>query len=76
MSVADARLKIEEEFEHNFKPDRDLVEFLQYKQQSLIDREAIIAIKPSTSSSKTRMKTSITQKSERRRSNVRMRNLD
>jgi hypothetical protein len=33
MSVADARLKIEEEFEHNFKPERDMVDYLQYKQQ-------------------------------------------
>lgn len=31
MSIADARLKIEEDFEHNFKPDRDLIDFLQSK---------------------------------------------
>ena len=40
MSVADARLKIEEEFEHNFKPERDLVDYLQYKQQGQREREA------------------------------------
>jgi hypothetical protein len=31
MSIADARLKIEEDFEHNFKPERDLLEFLKTK---------------------------------------------
>jgi hypothetical protein len=31
-SIADARLLIEEEFEHNFMPDRDLLEFIAYKQ--------------------------------------------
>jgi hypothetical protein len=48
MSIADARLKIEEDFEHNFLPDRDLVDFLAHK-QGLIEKMYGTYKKPSIS---------------------------
>lgn len=40
-SFADARLLIEEGFEHNFKPERDLLDYLAYKQGIIYDKKKL-----------------------------------